>query len=115
MKHIMIVEDSASDSRRLSEILSNAGCAVTFASSGERALDLLKTHKPDMVMMDIHLPELDGFSTARKMGREPHTQDIPVVFLTDRDQKADRVFARMMGARGYITKPYQTDQILAVL
>lgn len=115
MKQIMIVEDSTVDSNHLSQILADAGCAVTVATSGATALELLKTYKPDIVMMDINMPELDGFATARKMSREPSTKDIPVVFITSKDQKADRVFAQMMGAKGYITKPYRAEQILAVL
>ena len=115
MKQIMIVEDSTVDSNHLSQILADAGCAVRVATSGASALALLRTYKPDMVMMDINMPELDGFATARKMSREPETKDIPVVFVTSKDQKADRVFAQMMGARGYITKPYLAEQILAVL
>ncbi len=115
MKKIMIVEDSTVDSNHLSQILSDAGCTVRVATSGSSALELLKTYKPDIVLMDINMPELDGFATARKMSREPDTKDIPVVFVTSKDQKADRVFAQMMGAKGYITKPYQPEQILAVL
>ena len=115
MKQIMIVEDSTVDSNHLSRILSDAGYAVRVAASGLTALELLKTYKPDIVMMDINMPELDGFATARRMSRQPDTKDIPVVFVTSKDQKADRVFAQMMGAQGYITKPYQVQQILAVL
>jgi twitching motility two-component system response regulator PilH len=108
----MIVEATTEDPNHLSQILSKAGCTVRFARSGAAALELLKTYQPDMVLMDINLPELDGFATARKMNREPATRAIPVVFITGNDQREDRIFAQMMGAKGYLTKPLQDQKLL---
>jgi twitching motility two-component system response regulator PilH len=65
--------------------------------------------------MDINMPDLDGFATARKLNQVPETKLIPVVFVTSKDQKVDRVFAQMLGAKGYVTKPYAAEQILALL
>jgi twitching motility two-component system response regulator PilH len=115
MKKVMVVEDSPVDSEHLSKILRGAGCAVSVASSGDAALDLLQSNRPDLVLMDINMPGTDGFATARKMGRHADMKDIPVVFVTSKDQKADRVFAQMLGAKAYITKPYKDADILALI
>jgi twitching motility two-component system response regulator PilH len=65
--------------------------------------------------MDVNMPDLDGFATARKLSQTPETKVIPVVFVTSKDQKVDRVFAQMLGAKGYVTKPYSAEQILALI
>jgi twitching motility two-component system response regulator PilH len=115
MKKVMIVEDSPVDCEHLSRILRNAGCDVSIAPSGDAALDMLQRSHPDLVLMDVNMPGTDGFATARKMSRQADTKNIPVVFVTSKDQKADRVFAQMLGAKGYVTKPYQAAEILAFI
>ena len=115
MKKILIVEDSPVDSKNLQRILLDAGCAVTIAVTGLDALEKVKTDKPDLILMDVNMPDLDGFATARKLNQAPETKVIPVVFVTSKDQKVDRVFAQMLGAKGYVTKPYAAEQILALL
>lgn len=115
MKKIMIVDDSPVDTKHLSRILQDAGHSVIVAVSGVQALDKVKADKPDLIMMDVNMPGLDGFATARKLSQEPETKSIPVIFVTSKDQKVDRVFAQMLGAKGYVTKPYLPEQILAQL
>ncbi len=115
MKKILIVEDSPVDSKNLQRILLDAGCSVTLAATGLEALEKVKTDKPDLILMDVNMPDLDGFATARKLNQSPDTKVIPVVFVTSKDQKVDRVFAQMLGAKGYVTKPYSAEQILALL
>lgn len=115
MKKVLVVEDSPVDSKNLQRILLDAGCTVTIAATGLEALEKVKTDKPDLILMDVNMPDLDGFATARKLSQTPETKVIPVVFVTSKDQKVDRVFAQMLGAKGYVTKPYAADQILALL
>ena len=99
MKKILIVDDSAVDSKHLQRILLDAGCAVSVAVSGVDALEKVKTDKPDMILMDVNMPDLDGFATARKLNQAPETKIIPVVFVTSKDQKVDRVFAQMLAPK----------------
>jgi twitching motility two-component system response regulator PilH len=66
-------------------------------------------------MMDVSMPSLDGFSAARQLMNDPTTKGIPVVFVTSKDQKADRVFAQMLGAKGFVTKPYTPNQIFSAI
>jgi twitching motility two-component system response regulator PilH len=115
MKKILIVDDSPVDSKHLQRILLDVGCVVSVAVSGIEALEKVKTDKPDMILMDVNMPDLDGFATARKLNQTPETKVIPVVFVTSKDQKVDRVFAQMLGAKGYVTKPYTAEQILALI
>ena len=115
MKKIMIVDDSPVDTKHLHRILQDAGYAVVIAVSGAEALEKATSDTPDMIMMDINMPGLDGFATTRKLGQDPATKSIPVIFVTSKDQKVDRAFAQMVGAKGYVTKPYLPEQILSQL
>ncbi len=115
MKKILVVDDSAVDLKNLERIVSDAGASVITASSGEEALAKARQSQPQLVLMDVNMPGLDGYSTARQLAADPSTKGIPVVFVTSKDQKADRVFAQMLGAKGFVTKPYTAADILATL
>ena len=115
MKKVLIVDDSAVDIKNLQRILQDAGCAVTVAMSGTEALTKVHADKPDLIMLDVNMPDLDGFSTARKLKQDADSKNIPVVFVTSKNQKVDRVFAQILGAKGYVTKPYLPEQILEQL
>jgi twitching motility two-component system response regulator PilH len=115
MKKILVVDDSAVDLKNLERIVSDAGASVITASSGEEALAKARQSQPQLVLMDVNMPGLDGYSTARQLAADPATKGIPVVFVTSKDQKADRVFAQMLGAKGFVTKPYTAADILATL
>lgn len=115
MKKVLIVDDSLVDVKNLQRILQDAGCAVTVAMSGLEALTKVQSDKPDLIMLDVNMPDLDGFGTARKLKQDADSKNIPVVFVTSKNQKVDRVFAQMLGAKGYVTKPYLPEQILEQL
>ena len=115
MKKVLVVDDSVVDVKNLQRILQDAGCAVTVAMSGVEALAKVQADKPDLIMLDVNMPDLDGFGTARKLKQDADSKNIPVVFVTSKNQKVDRVFAQMLGAKGYVTKPYLPEQILEQL
>jgi twitching motility two-component system response regulator PilH len=115
MKKVLVVDDSPVDIQNLQRILSDAGAVVVTASSGAEALTVAKRELPQLIMMDVNMPGLDGFSAVRQLSQDPATKGIPVVFVTSKDQKADRVFAQMLGAKGYVTKPYAPDTIISQL
>ena len=115
MKKVLIVDDSLVDVKNLQRILQDAGCAVTVAMSGLEALTKVQSDKPDLIMLDVNMPDLDGFGTARKLKQDADSKNIPEVFVTSKNQKVDRVFAQMLGAKGYVTKPYLPEQILEQL
>jgi twitching motility two-component system response regulator PilH len=115
MKKVLVVDDAPVDAQNLQRIFSDAGWIVISASNGAEAVAKAKAEVPDMIMMDVNMPGLDGFGAARQLMQDPITKGIPVVFVTSKDQKADRVFAQMLGAKGYVTKPYTSDDILSQL
>lgn len=115
MKKVLVVDDSAVDLKNLERIVSEAGAVVLTASSGAEALAKARESQPQLILLDVNMPGLDGFSTARQLAADPATKGIPVVFVTSKDQKADRVFAQMLGAKGFVSKPYTPADILAQL
>lgn len=115
MKKVLVVDDATVDLRNLEKIVSGSGAVVLTASSGEEALLKAREHQPALILMDVNMPGLDGFSTARQLANNTLTKNIPVVFVTSKNQKADRVFAQMLGAKGYVTKPYRSEDILTHL
>jgi twitching motility two-component system response regulator PilH len=115
MKKILVVDDSAVDLKNLERIVADSGASVITATNGEEALVKARMQQPALILLDVNMPGLDGYSTARQLAADPGTKGIPVVFVTSKDQKADRVFAKMLGAKGFITKPYTAADILATL
>jgi len=111
-RHILIVEDSQIDRTRLEKVLAGSGFHVTLAENGEQALASVKRARPDAILMDVNMPGMDGFAATRALRGDAETKDIPVVLVTAKDQKADKAWGQMLGAKGYITKPYTDEQIL---
>ena len=112
-RHILIVDDSQVDRSRLEQLLSTNGFQVSTAENGQQAIDSVKRAKPDAILMDVNMPGMDGFAATRALRGDSDTKDIPVVLVTAKDQKADKAWGQMLGAKGYITKPYSDDQILS--
>ena len=112
---ILVVDDSQADRSRLEKILMDAGYLVSTASNGAEALDAAKRSRPDVVLMDVNMPVMDGFAATRALRGDAATKAIPVVLVTAKDQKADKAWGKMLGAAGYITKPYTDAQVLEQL
>lgn len=112
--NILIVDDSATDRNFLEQLLRKAGYAVSTALNGSLALTQVQQNPPDAILMDVNMPEMDGFAATRKLKSDASTKGIPIFFVTGKNQKADMAWASMLGARGYVTKPYSEEQILAL-
>lgn len=110
---IFIVDDSPVELQNLKKIIANAGYTVVTASSGKEAVTKAKADRPDLIFMDVIMEDADGFQACRSISKDNDTKNIPVVFVTSKNQKADRVWAELQGGKGYITKPYTPDQILS--
>ena len=73
---------------------------------------MAKAEKPNIIFLDIIMPAMDGFATCRALANDNETKQIPIIFVTSKNQKADRLWAQMQGAKGFITKPYSADDII---
>ena len=109
---VLVVDDSPADLKNIRNIVSEAGFSVISAANGREAVQKAKSEKPDLVFMDIIMPDMDGFATCRALNSGAETKGIPVIFVTSKNQKADRLWAQMQGGKGYITKPYSADEII---
>ena len=114
-RKVLIVDDAQVDRSNLEKIVSEAGHQALLAESGVQAIERAKRDKPDLILMDVNMPEMDGFAATRKLKADDATKGIPIVFVTGKNQKADLAWGQMLGAKGYITKPYSREQILAQL
>ena len=112
-KKILIVDDALADRISLEKIVSSAGHMTLMADSGLQALERAARDKPDLIFMDINMPDMDGFAATRKLKADAATKDIAIVFVSSKGQKADKAWGQMLGAKGYVSKPYSADQILA--
>lgn len=109
---IMVVDDSLDQLNKIQGIVSDAGFQSIAAQSGQEALKNAIEHQPDLIFMDIVMPDMDGFATCRELKKNAMTKNIPVIFVSSKDQEADKVWAQLQGAKAYITKPYTADQII---
>lgn len=109
---VLVVDDSPTDRSNLEKILADAGCMVITAANGKEALQKAKQEKPDIIFMDIVMDEMDGYEATRTLTNDSETRSIPVVFVSSKRQKADRVWARMQGGKDLISKPFTAEQIM---
>jgi signal transduction histidine kinase len=110
---ILIVDDTPTNLDILSEALSDAGYDVAIATSGERALQQLQRRSPDLILLDVMMPGIDGFETCQRLKANPITSDIPVIFMTALADETNKIKGFEYGAIDYITKPFQEREILA--
>jgi DNA-binding response OmpR family regulator len=110
---ILLVDDTRENLRLLSTMLSDAGYKVRKAINGSLALRAIEVAKPDLILLDIRMPEMDGYEVCQRVKRNPKTADIPVIFLSALDEVSDKVRAFEVGGVDYITKPFELQEVLA--
>ena len=109
---ILIVDDIPKNLQLLSSILSAEGYQIAFASNGHQALSVVESTSPDLILLDIMMPEMDGYEVCSKLKQNPKTAHIPIIFLTGRVETEDVVKGFQVGAVDYITKPFNTVELL---
>jgi twitching motility two-component system response regulator PilG len=112
---ILIVEDEESLLKLESILLTSRGYQVRGVTSGEAALKEIAAHKPDLVLLDIMMPGLDGFEVCRRIKQDPSTSSIPVVMLTAKKNSQDQTKGIEVGADAYLTKPFKAVRIMEVI
>ncbi len=110
---ILIVDDNPQNIQVLGNIIENGDYELAIATNGEDALDLLQVEKPDLVLLDIMMPEMDGYEVCKKIKENKKTKDIPVIFLTAKRELDDLIKAFNVGGVDYVTKPFNADELLA--
>jgi len=115
MAKVLIIDDSPTETHRLSGILEKNGFNVLTASSGELGIELAKNEQPDIVLMDIVMPGLNGFQATRHLSKTKETGHIPVIIVTTKDQETDKVWGARQGAKSYLTKPVSEKELLSVI
>lgn len=114
-KKILIVEDEESLLKLESILLTSKGYEVKGASNGQAALDAIAEEHPDLVLLDIMLPEIDGFEVCRRIKSQEETRQIPVIMLTAKKSREDMARGEKVGADWYITKPFKSAMVIETI
>lgn len=115
MTKILIVDDSPTEIHKLKTILARHGHDVLVADSGESGVNIARQELPDVVLMDIVMPGMNGFQATRQLTKGKETSHIPVIIVTTKDQETDRMWGTRQGARAYLTKPVSEKQLLSAI
>ena len=113
IQKILVVDDSPTERYFLSDILIKNGFSVSTAENGEEALLKVKADRPQLILMDVVMPGQNGFQLTRAITRDPLYADVPIIMCTSKNQETDRVWGMRQGARDYITKPVDADELMA--
>lgn len=109
---VMVVDDSATERHVLGDILGKKGFLVVYAENGEKAVENAKIELPDLILMDVVMPGLNGFQATKIITRDPATQHIPIIICTTKGQETDKIWGLRQGAKDYITKPIGAAELL---
>ncbi len=112
MAHILIVDDSPTEVYVFRTMLEKHGHTVSVASGGEEGIEKIREEKPDLVLMDIVMPGLNGFQATRQLTRDPETSSIPVIIISTKGEESDRVWGLRQGAKDYLAKPVNEEQLI---
>lgn len=112
IKTILVVDDSPTERHMLRDLLSKAGFAVLASENGEDAIRQAKAELPDLILMDVVMPGLNGFQATRAISRDPDTRRIPIIMCTSKSQETDKIWGMRQGARDYVVKPVNRDELL---
>jgi twitching motility two-component system response regulator PilH len=110
---IMVVDDSPTERFFIADLLAKRGYVVVTAESGVEALAKIRLERPSLVVMDVVMPGASGFQVVRTPTRDPETQSIPVILCTSKSAETDRIWGLRQGARDYVTKPVNAEELLA--
>ncbi len=112
IKKILIVDDSPTERHIISAILTKNGYQIMMAENGEQAIARAKEDKPDLVLMDVVMPGINGFQATRMFDKDKYLQDIPIIICSTKGQEIDKIWGLRQGARDYIVKPIDATELL---
>lgn len=115
MAKVLIIDDSPTETHQLATMLQRSGHSVLSAESGESGVKLAVSEQPDVVLMDIVMPGLNGFQATRQLTRAEETRHIPIIIVTTKDQETDRVWGARQGAKAYLSKPVTEKTLMQAI
>ena len=113
IQKVLLVDDSKTELHFVSGLLTRSGYSVRTAENGEEALRRLAEETPDLILMDVVMPGQNGFQLTRSITRDPRWAEVPVIMCTSKNQETDKVWGMRQGARDYIVKPVNGDELIA--
>ena len=113
IRKILLVDDSKTELHFMSDLLGKRGYAIRTAENGEEAMKRLGEETPDLILMDVVMPGQNGFQLTRAITRDPRFSGVPVIMCTSKNQETDKVWGMRQGARDYIVKPVDADELVA--
>jgi twitching motility two-component system response regulator PilH len=115
MARILIVDDSPSQLLGIKRIVEKLGHETLSAEDGAAGVEVAKAERPDLILMDVVMPNLNGFQATRTISKNADTAHIPIILVTTKDQETDRVWGMRQGAKAYVTKPIKEEELLKAL
>ena len=113
VKKILVVDDSPTERHFMVDLLTKNGYQVVTADSGEEGIVKAKAEKPDLILMDVVMPGLNGYQATRTLTRDEETKNIPVIVCTSKGQETDKIWGLRQGAQDYMVKPVNGEELLA--
>lgn len=115
MGKILIVDDVPTDVALMKMAIAGLGHTVLVANNGIQAIDLVKQEKPNLVLLDIVLPKMDGFQVCRKIKRDPETAHIPIILVSSKTQESDKFWGFKQGANDFLSKPFANKVLVELV
>lgn len=115
MSTVMVVDDSVTLREMIADLLKGRGLNVTVASDGVEALEQIKANRPDLVVLDIVMPRMNGYEVCRRLKSDPKTQSLPVVMCSSKSEEFDRYWGMKQGADAYIAKPFHPQELVGTI
>lgn len=115
MSTILVVEDSPTQREMIADLLKDSGLDVTSASDGVEAMEQIQEHRPDLIVLDIVMPRMNGYEVCRRLKADPKTQNLPIVMCSSKGEEFDRYWGMKQGANAYIAKPFQPIELVGTV
>ncbi|MDS4019469.1 MAG: response regulator [Candidatus Competibacter sp.] len=115
MARILIVDDSPTQTLSIAKILKKQGHEILTAKDGAEGVAVAKAEQPDLVLMDVVMPRVNGFQATRQITKNPSTSHIPVIIVTTKDQETDKIWGARQGAKGYVIKPVEESTLFEAI
>lgn len=111
-RKLLIVDDSPTELKLITDVFNTSEYDVVTAEDGEAGVEMAIAEKPELIILDVVMPKMNGFQACRKIKSLPDLENIPVILLTSKNQKSDEFWGKKQGADVYLTKPFHADQVL---